>query len=363
VVVVTVLSDSNKQKATVMRRANLAARSRLAGFTARLAVFLIIVCGFDARMSRGVEAPPPLAAEKLLPLGNSGVWLCEDERQLRQDLASLPALRKTIEGLQKDLTVIVMANARRWAASRSARVPPNAATAANESSRPPTAAASRRVADLTVDPVKIGDVPVVRRQVIRVTNVRMQLALTLSRIRRESSQMVTTYDRLANDQVVQAVLLAVGADQRLGPASEYDSELQRLRDYFPFAETPWVPAYWQGPYLRFTGICNEHAPATFTWKSDLTHTLMTTGSFQAAGLQLPKQAKPIRFQTMGSTMNVYRVRLPYLQFGNCRLRDVPVYLLPPEFEYLGNRIGRSSLVGYQVTPDAARLRISFKSME
>ncbi len=348
-----------------MRRAKLPSISHLPGFTAYVTILLLIVCGPLARLTSGVETSPPrpLAAKKLLPLGNSGVWLCEDEWQLRQDLASLPGLRKTIEGLQKDLTLIVMANGRRWATRPSAGNASNAATNANDKSKPSSTAASRGVAELPVEPVKIGDVPVVRRHVIRLTNVRIQLALTLSRIRSVSSQMVTTYERLANDQVVQAALVALGADQRLGPAREYDSELQRLRDYVPFAETPWVPAYLQGQHLRFTGICNEHAPATFTWTSNLTHALMTTGSFQAVGLQLPKQAKTIRFQTMGSTMKVYRVQLPYLQFGNCMLRDVPVYLLPPEYEHLGNQIGRSSFEGYQVIPERARLRISFKSTE
>jgi hypothetical protein len=314
-------------------------------FTTAFATFF---CGYQMDSSNGFEAPPPrpLAAEKLIPLGNSGLWLCEEERQLRQDLASLPAMRQSTEGLQKDLAAIVMANARRWAARNSAG---NAILAPNARS--------------AVEPEKIGDVPVVRRHVIRLTNVRIQLAMTLSRIRRASSQMVTTYERLANDQLVQAALAKLGDDQRLGPANKYDLELQRLRDYFPFAETPWVPMYLQGSNLRFAGICNEHAPATFTWNADLTHVLMTTGSFQAAGLQLPKQAKPIRFQTMGSTISVHSVRLPYLQFGNCLLRDVPIYVLPPEYEYLGNRIGRSSFKGYQVKPEPARLRIALKSEE
>ncbi|MDP6557616.1 MAG: retropepsin-like aspartic protease [Pirellulaceae bacterium] len=328
-------------------------------------VFVLTICGYQVRLACGFEAPPPrtLAAEKLHPLGNSGIWLCEDERQLRQDLASLPALRQTIEGLQKGLTVIVMANTKRWATRNPAADVSNAVTAAKSKSGPPDNAARHGVAELMVDPAKIGDVPAVRRHVIRLTNVRIQLALTLSRIRRTSSNMVTTYDRLANDQAVQAALAEMGANQCLGPASEYDLELQRLRDYFPFAETSWVPAYLQGQHLRFTGICNEHAPATFTWTSDLTHVLMTTGSFQAAGLQLSKSAKPIRFQTMGSTMNVYRVRLPYLQFGSCMLREVPAYLLPPEYEYLGNRIGRRSFEGCLVKPDPVRLRVSFGSEE
>ena len=255
-------------------------------------VFVLTFCSCQVHSLYVVEAPPtrPLAAEKLHPLGNSGVWLCEDERQLRQDLVSLPVLRKTIEGLQKGLSVIVMANAKRWATRNSAADASSAATAAESKSGPLGNAASRGVAELVVDPAKIGDVPAVRHDVIRLTNVRIQLALTLSRIRRTSSQMVTTYDRLANDRSVQAALAEMGANQRLGPAGEYELELQRLRDYFPFVETPWVPAYLQGQHLRFTGICNEHAPVTFTWTSDLTHALITTGSFQAAGLQLPKRA-------------------------------------------------------------------------
>ncbi len=357
---VTIESDSNTQKATVMRRAKLVSNARSVA-SAAFAIFFVLSFGSDkAQFASGFSAPPPpLAAEKLLPLGNSRIWLCEDERKLRQDLASLPALRQTTEELQKGLAVIIMANARRWATRRSVTDAPVAASSSKSTGN----TSGRGVASLTVDPVKIGDVPVVRRQVIRLTNVRTQLAMTLSRIRRASSRMVTTYVRLADDQAVQAALSSLGADHRLGPATDYELQLQRLRDYFPFAETPWVPVYLQGQHLRFTGICNEHAPATFTWASDLSRAIMTTGSFQAAGLKLPKQAKSIRIRTMGSTINVYQVRLPYLQFGNCMLREVPVYLLPPEFEYLGNRIGRSSFEGYDVRPDPARLRVAFKSLE
>ncbi|MDP7302065.1 MAG: hypothetical protein QGG09_03130, partial [Pirellulaceae bacterium] len=59
-------------------------------------VFVLTICDYQVHLACGFEVPPPraLAAEKLHPLGNSGVWLCEDERQLRQDLASLPALRQ-----------------------------------------------------------------------------------------------------------------------------------------------------------------------------------------------------------------------------------------------------------------------------
>jgi len=329
-------------------------------------VFACALCGFQVDAPRGCGAPPsrPLEAGNLQPWGNSGVWLCEEERQLRRDLASLPALRQSIEELQKSLATTLASNRARWSASHSAANASQAAAIPRGKSPPAGEATGEGRAAAAVDPAKIGDVPVVRQAVIRLTNARIQLAMTLARIRRGSSAMAATYQRLADDSAIQTALAEVGAaagsDQRLGPASDYDGDLRRLRDDFALAETPWVPAYLLGQHLRFTGICNERAPATFTWSPDLRHALVTTGSFQAAGLQLPDDSRPSQFRYQGSTIDVQRIRLPYLQFGNCLLRDVPALLLPPEYEHLGNRIGGPTFEGYQVRPDPARLRVTLK---
>jgi predicted aspartyl protease len=86
--------------------------------------------------------------------------------------------------------------------------------------------------------------------------------------------------------------------------------------------------------------------------------VLTTSTAQAIGLVVPDGAESEAIQAAPNReVTAKRITIGYLRLGRCVLRGVRAYVLPPEAEDLGNRLGRSALAGHRVRLEPQRLRM------
>jgi hypothetical protein len=209
------------------------------------------------------------------------------------------------------------------------------------------------------EPRKLGGRGDVRSLVIDFARQRCELLAAIAWIRESVPSLMEQYLQLADDPELTRTLRRVGDGQRLGPQRTYKADLQRLGDYEKLAATPWVPTFQQGGQTRLATLLEERAVATFTWiDDDEQPVVLTASAAQAAGLVVPVDATREKIQAAPQReVNAQRITIGYLRLGRCVLRGVRAYVLPPEAEDIGNRLGRSALAEHQVRLEPEKLRM------
>ena len=198
-----------------------------------------------------------------------------------------------------------------------------------------------------------------RSLIVNLASQRCELLAAVAWIRETVPAIVDQYMTLSSDAELTRMLQSAGEDQRLGPQRTYKADLQRLGDYERLAATPWVPTFELGGQTRLTLLLDERAVATFTWTTELEQPVVLTASTaQAAGLVVPDDAVRETIQaTAKREVTAQRITIGYLRLGKCVLRGVTAYVLPPEDEDVGNRLGRGTLAGHRVRLEPERLRM------
>jgi hypothetical protein len=297
------------------------------------------------------------------------VWLSQAERSVRQALADLEDTRRGMIKQQQWLDERIRrnraaweANQRRIAALQKALTSPDADQADKREIKDQIEGLKSR----SVAPDRLAAQADVRSNLIKLTNSRHRLALSLLELRRLIPDIDGQYAQLASEPGVQQALRTLGPAHRLGPLPDgYGGDLRRLGEYDREVFTPWIPAYLQSDRVRVGAIVNERIPITFTWLESNDPAVLTAAMAEVAGLGVPKtqgQTVPISMGG-GRRVPVYRATVPSLRFGQHVIRDVPCLVLPPEAEDLGGQIGVDAFSKYETRIEIENLRIVIRSKD
>jgi hypothetical protein len=295
-------------------------------------------------------------------------WALPREIELRGKLAELPKRRERLIAVEKDLDGVVQRNHEAWAANRPAAAALKQSLARYSSADSERELLERQLKALEAgasEPRKLGGRKEVRALVVDLASQRCELLAAIAWIRETVPAIVDRYMALAGDEDLRRTLARAGDDQRLGPQRTYNADLARLGEYEHLAARPWVPTFEQAGHTRLTLLLEERAVATFTWiADDQQPVVLTASTAEAAGLVVPEGA--VR-ETIPAAprreVSAQRITIGYLRLGKCVLRGVTAYVLPPEAEDVGNRIGRAALASHRVRFEPERLRMWIDEMK
>ncbi len=290
------------------------------------------------------------------------LWVLPQEVELRGKLAELPKRRERLIGVEKDLDGVVEKNQRAWSDSRPAAAVLQQSLARFSSADPQRELLERQMKALeagALEPRKLGGRKDVRSLIVDLASQRCELLAAIAWIREAVPALVDQYTTLSGDAELKQVLKRAGENQRLGPQRTYKADLAHLGDFERLAATPWVPTFELGGQTRLTVLLEERAGATFTWTANADQPVVLTASTaEAAGLVVPVDAIRETIQaTDRRDVSAQRITIGYLRLGKCVLRGVRAYVLPPEAEDVGNRLGRETLAGHRVRLEPERLRM------
>jgi len=289
------------------------------------------------------------------------VWLTDAETRLREHLRGLDDTRRKIVYLQKTLDERIHSNHTLWETNRR-RVEALRKTLSSkmdDAERKRTEEQIKELKAQAVEPGLLPAVPGVRTRVTELSRLRNKLSLSIIAVRRLKPQMDADYERLAKDEDVTAALSRLGGLHHLGPMSGgHATQIRRLDEYEQVAFTAWSPLYIQSGRIRVGAILNERTPVNFTWQTSAEPTVLTAGIVEAAGLTVPESAETVQMAFgRRRRVTVRGIVVPTIRFGGHVLRDVPAWVLPPEGEDLGARIGTEGLAGCQVSVEPEKLRL------
>jgi hypothetical protein len=296
----------------------------------------------------------------LIRRGKSEVWITPREAALRRQLDELPPLVERVraerdwiaDARSRNLLLWPQRQAREAALKKALRDLP-----ASDPKRKPLESELKNLDRTAVPPEKLGAAPWVQPRLVDLASGLNAILLGVVQARRDAEKLKSEYDTLGQNSDVHEALEKLGGGHRLGPLREYTSDLRRVDEceQFAFAHSP--PLYYQSGHLRIGAVLDERMPVTFTWRESSEPAVITAGIAQAAGIVPGAEAPEMSIGCGGSRrLPAKRVMLKTLRFGKHVLRDVEAWLLPPEGEDFGCRIGAASFTGFQIAPEPALLR-------
>jgi hypothetical protein len=296
----------------------------------------------------------------LIRRGKSEVWITRREATLRKQLDQLPPLVDRVRTGHEKIVEAQKANAILWPQRQAREAALKTALgklASNDPQRKPLEEELKNLDGAAVPPEKLGGAPWVQPRLVDLSSGLNSILLGVFAARRDAQMLGDEYQKLAQDRALVDALERLGGNHRLGPLRDYAPDLRRLDEFEQFAFGLVTPLYLQSGHLRIGAILDERMPVTFTWRESSGPTVITAGIAQAAEI-VPDADAPQMPISCGDNRNLpaRRVVLKSLRFGKHVLRDVEAWLLPPEGEDAGCRIGATAFHGFQVAAEPAHLR-------
>lgn len=299
-----------------------------------------------------------LASRGLHKIGTGTIWISRSELELQQHLRGLDLLRNRIQNTERLLADHVRQHRSQMATLKALRA---ALKTANGDQRRAIRKRIDLIEDSTVEPDELGGVAEVCQELISLSNQRNELLLATLAIRRLAGRLPEEYQSLRRDRATTAALTSAGNGARLGPARDYTSELRRLVDYERLVLTDELPIYLQSGLPRFAALLDEQTAVTFTWDKTVREVVITSSMARRAGLQIPVSATRRSLRIARRQYEATRVKVERLRLGKHVLSNVEVYVLPPDAEYLGARIGPAALGGLKADLQLDQLRLRIQS--
>jgi len=307
-------------------------------------------------------------------LGNT--WITQRERKLRKKLAELTPLHRKIVAIDQHLQRMADLNAVAWQqrqqlerivqqlAAKKGRVPANSpqwkSIKRTLQAQQKELKQLRRVA---LSPHAFAESPRVRKLVIQQANLHNRMTLLILAIYQGVPALTKEYRLLAKDAKVTTAIAQLGKPNHLGPVRSYEKDRDHLPMYGKLVFTSAVPLYRENGRLRVSLIVNERTPVTFTWRSSRGPTIVTAGMIQALGLSVPPNARRVQLDVGGNCqLSLQEMTIPCIRMGKHVIRQVPVFVLPPEGEHLGSRIGIDAWPNHQIDPLPEQLQLRIKAL-
>jgi hypothetical protein len=331
-------------------------------FFAALAVVAAILGGGPTTLQADEEAARAVLAQHGLARLGRRTWVVPEERKLREQYERLPRLRESIVTAERDLDAAIEANRERWNAAQPLVAAAKQSLAKLSPGDPQRAIVEQQIASLergATRPALLGAQPGIRQQVIALSSTRNELLAGIASIRPIGATLETKYAELAGRAEVSVALRQLGDDQRLGPARNYAADLPRLVEFESLAATAWVPIYSLAGQTRVAALVGERTPVTFSWNDASDQPLVLTHSAAEAAGVTPDAGVPRETieAAPGRKVAAQKVTIRQLRLGKLLLENVAGYVLAPDDEDLGNRLGGLTLAGHAVRLVPERLRM------
>jgi hypothetical protein len=320
--------------------------------------------------AQSAAADDPAAVLHRFGLEKKGrTWCLAEEVELQRRLAELEPLERRFHELRQQVEQIVQQHQRAAAqlaqaeAARQRTRQLLASAAAGSPQRKPLEDELKRQSALvdrlkrTYVPLeKQAEMPLVRSTLVEWIAVRNEIALTILECRNVPARLPGLYHQLRNHPEVMEALASLGSQERLGPAKTYQAE-RRLMDRLEQQVLGDVlPVYVESGHYRLPAILNEQTPATFSYLDSSEPAIIPATLAEAAGITVDPSAEPLSYRVdQRRTVAVRPATIPRLRLGGHVLRNVEAYVLPPDAEDLGARIGHLALGEYRITIEPQRL--------
>jgi hypothetical protein len=296
----------------------------------------------------------------LIRRGKSEVWITPREAALRRQLDHLPSLVDRVRADRDSIVEAYNRNAVLWP-QRQAREPvlkkALSELSPSDPKRKPLEEEFKNLDRTAVSPEKLGGAPWVQPRLVDLSSGLNAILLGVFAARRDAELLGNEYQTLRQNDDVASALRQLAGGHRLGPLRDYGADLRRLDEFEQFVFSQSTPLYLQSGHLRMGGILDERMPITFTWRESSEPTVITAALAQAAGIVPEDDAPEMPIGCGGGRrLPAKRVVLKSLRFGKHVLREAEAWLLPPEGEDFGCRIGSTAFTGYQVAAEPALLR-------
>ncbi|MEX0641342.1 MAG: hypothetical protein WD468_01505 [Pirellulales bacterium] len=211
---------------------------------------------------------------------------------------------------------------------------------------------------------RFGEDPAVRQDVVRLVNARTQLGLDVIEIRRSLAELPAAYRRVGADAEIAAAVAALGGRARLGPAKDYSGENGPLARAQRIWASEKTPIYREDQHYRVSSIINERAPATWSLRHSTGPTVIPHSLGVAAGIVPDARTQKTTYLVdPNRRVEVHVVTIDRIDVGGTTLRNVTAYLLPPEGEDLGAKLGKAAYADYAFDIDGSRLQLSVSAQQ
>jgi hypothetical protein len=308
------------------------------------------------------DATTDLLQKKGLSRLGKTLWVLPLELELRRKLAELPKRREHLVSAEKDLEGLIERNKQAWEESRPSVSALKQSLARLSSADPQRELIDRQITSLEArarDPKRLGSRGEVRPLIIEMARAQCEILAAIAWVRETVPLLHDRYLQLRDDAELAEALHSHGNGRKLGPQRSYKADVERLHEFEKLAATTWLPTYQQSGTTRFTALINEQSAVTFSWIADREQPLVLTASTaEAIGI---RPAADATRETISIAPNreivATRVTLGYLRLGKWVMRGEVAYVLPPEAEDVGNRLGRATLGGRRVRFEPERLRM------
>lgn len=329
-------------------------------------VGLAVLCADRASVSPAAGQPSvstlsPAEAERLLEqrgltkMGTGALWVGRSEDRLIKLLGRVGEYQHNVERLEQQLREQIVRNKIDWNALEQARK--QLKDAKGDAQKRTLKRTIKTLSSTCVKPQELVSRPEIQARLIELATGRDRLLLTILAARREFRDMPAEYKRLGSDRRIQSALDSLEQRARLGPARSYAEDMATLADAEKLVATDWLPLLQQSDLWRVNGVVNARAATTFTWEPGGGRVLLSGGVVELAGLS-GELGNPVEMTVGKRAFTARRLRLPQLQLGACVLTDVDAFVLPPEAEDLGSRIGPKVFKGLDVRLDPQHLRLT-----
>lgn len=188
--------------------------------------------------------------------------------------------------------------------------------------------------------------------------LRAEFVLAYLEAGRLEAGLAKQYAELAENREVKDALAEL-SNQTLGPAKRLNAESKTLLKYRAAAFAAAVPFYREGKRVRVSLILNEELPATFSWHDEHDATLLPYSLAQNLGLaeKRPSKQEQLTLAKEKLTLRGWFVTLERVRVGQSVAEKVSVFVLAPEHEALGGRLGYELQQLLLLTLDPERLQI------
>ncbi len=188
--------------------------------------------------------------------------------------------------------------------------------------------------------------------------LRAEFSLGVLEASRLDAGLAKQYAELAAKNEVQDALAEL-AGHSLGPAKRLAADQKTLQKYRAAAFTATAPIYREGKRVRVSLILNEELPATLTWHEEHEATVLPYSLAQNLGLmnKLPSKQEQLAIPKEKLTLHGWFITLDKIRLGQAVAEKTPVFVMSPEHEAQGGRLGYELQKELLLTLEPERLQV------
>jgi hypothetical protein len=202
-----------------------------------------------------------------------------------------------------------------------------------------------------VPPEKWGQQMPLKKQLWDYAALRAEVLQSAAELRRIDGIITRNYAKVAKmPEIIEA--FKTTSNVSLGPAKTHIAELADLAKIDAVVYGDSVPVFRDGRFWRVSVFFNEEIPITMSWVDSQEFTFITRAMADTLGLRISR-AGPVEILTVDKQpIPMQPIDVASVRIG-ARRKKAKIYVLPPEAESLGARIGYQlqNRLGMRLAPE------------